>query len=369
MRPPRLPKLPKSIEEAAEWYMHYVSPLALVAAFVIDTFFLLRRVDTLLTTFVLFFYLATAAAILVLISLIQTGRLRHAWLLTITPMLPVVSQYAFGGLFIAFLSLYSRSAAFSLSWIFVAIIATLLIANERFVRFYMRFSFQVTILYTVLFSFLIFYVPLMVGGIGPHLFVLSGVASILIIAAFLYAMFYLVPTLVQDGRAAIARSIAVIFVIFNVLYFTNAIPPLPLALKEAGVYHRVTREGNAYKLLAEPNEWYEPFLRYNTEYHREPGESVSVYTAIFAPAGLTTSVVHEWQYFNEARDAWETRQRVPFSIVGGREEGYRGYTLKASPEVGPWRVNVTTEYGQVIGRVAFTVVPVDEPPPVEEVIR
>src|SRR3989338_3636377 len=125
MRGPRLPKLPKSIEEAAEWYMRYISPLSLIAALLIDTFFLLRRVDTPLTSFVLFFYLTLAAFIIILINLIQTGRLRQWWLLKITPMLPVISQFAVGGLFIAFLSLYSRSATFSLTWIFVAAIAAL----------------------------------------------------------------------------------------------------------------------------------------------------------------------------------------------------------------------------------------------------
>src|SRR3989338_7550831 len=160
---PRFPKLPRNIEEAAEWYILYISPLALVAALLIDTFFLLRRVDTLLTSLVLFFYLSLSAALIVLIALIQTGRLQQWWLLKITPILPVVSQYAFGGLFIAFLSLYSRSAAYSWSWIFVAALIVLLVANERFVRFYLRFSFQMSILFTVLFSFLIFYIPVLFG--------------------------------------------------------------------------------------------------------------------------------------------------------------------------------------------------------------
>src|SRR5262245_18392350 len=112
-------KLQKNIGEAAEWYMRYVSPLSLSVALCIDTFFLLRRVDSLLTSLVLLGYLALAAAISVLISLIQAGKFRHELFLKITPILPVVSQYAYGGLFIAFLSLYSRSATFTVTWIFV----------------------------------------------------------------------------------------------------------------------------------------------------------------------------------------------------------------------------------------------------------
>ncbi|MBI4093489.1 DUF2914 domain-containing protein [Candidatus Kaiserbacteria bacterium] len=369
MRRPKLPQLPRSIEEAAHWYMRYVSPLTLVAALIIDTLFLLRRVDTLLTSFVLFFYLALAAAMCVLIASVQAGRLRQPWLLRVTPALPVLSQYAFGGLFIAFLSLYSRSAALSLSWIFVAALALLLIANERFVRFYLRFAFQVSILFIALFSFLIFYLPLLFGKIGPYMFIGSGVASLLAIAAFLVLQSYVVPDLVRRERTASARSIAAIFLVFNVLYFTNAIPPLPLALKEGGVYHKVERVDHEYRLYAEGVAWYEGYLRYNTTFHRAKGEFVYVYTAIFAPTGLATAVSHEWQRYDEARRDWTTAQVVPYEIVGGREEGYRGYSFYREAEDGRWRVNVLTEHGQLIGRASFTVVNVSEPVPLVLVVR
>ncbi len=366
---PRLPKLPKSIEEAAEWYMRYISPLTLVAALFVDTFFLLRRVDTLLTSLVLFFYLALAASISLVISLIQTGRLQQRWLLKVTPILPVVSQYAFGGLFIAFLSLYSRSAAFSLSWVFVAAIAFLLIANERFVRLYLRFAFQMSVLFITLFSFLIFYLPLLFSSIGPYMFIASGMASLLAIAVFLLLQSYMLPELVRRELTTTTRSIAAIFLVFNILYFTNAIPPLPLALKEGGVYHTVDRMDSEYRLLAEPVEWYEGYLRYNTVFHRAPGESIYVYTAIFAPTGLSTAVSHEWQRYDEERGGWTTELIVPYLIVGGREEGYRGYSVYSRGGEGRWRVNVLTEHGQLIGRVSFRVANVSEPVSIEAIVR
>ena len=350
---PRFPKLPKSIEEAAGWYMRYISPLSLVAALFIDTFFLLRRVDTPLTSFVLFFYLTLAAFIIILINLIQTGRLRQWWLLKITPMLPVVSQFAFGGLFIAFLSLYSRSAAFSLTWVFVVALAALLIANERFVRLYMRFSFQMSIFYLVLFSLLIFYLPLIFRTVGPWMFVASGSASLVAIAVFLRLQAYFTPELVRENLTAIARSVAVIFVAFNILYFTGAIPPLPLALKESGIYHGVSRVEGEYQLLAEPAAWYEAYLPYKTVFHSAEGDSAYVYTAIFAPARLSTTIFHEWQHYDEYARLWVTEQTVSFPIIGGRDEGYRGYTVKEDLAPGDWRVNVLMEFGRIIGRGSF----------------
>lgn len=355
--------------------MRYVSPLLLVVALLIDTFFLLRRVDTVLTSLVLFFYLALSASIIVLVSLIRTGRLRQWWLLKITPLLPVVSQYAFGGLFIAFLSLYSRSAAFSFTWIFVAALAVLLVANERFVRFYLNFSFQMSIFFTVLFSFLIFYVPLVFRTIGPEMFLVSGVVSLVVIAVFLRLLAYLTPELVRDNLTTIARGIAVIFIIFNILYFSNAIPPLPLALKDAGIYHSVVRlpaqagEGNEFHVRYEPIPWYQSYLRYNTTYHRAPSESLYAYSAVFAPSELTTTIYHEWQYYSPGSGEWNTVTMVAFPIIGGREGGYRGFSETNDPVPGKWRVNVKTEHGQIIGRIVFNVVEVSEPAALKESVR
>ena len=94
-----------------------------------------------------------------------------------------------------------------------------------------------------------------------------------------------------------------------------------------------------------------------------------MYTAIFAPSGLSVTVLHEWQYWNDREDAWVTAETVPFYIVGGRDGGYRGYSVKSGLEPGSWRVNVITQYGQTIGRVSFQVVDVPSPVAIQEVTR
>ena len=369
MKRPRLPKLPKNVEELARWYMRYVSPLSLIAALLLDYFVLLRRVDLWQGNLLLFSYLVVAASCITLMNLVETGRLRHPWILKVTPLIPVVAQFAFGGLFAGYLSLYSRSAAVEVTWIFVLILAALLVGNERFVRMYSRFVFQFSIFFVVLFSFLIFFLPVVSGTIGPYMFVISGLASLTVIIGFYYFLYYLVPERAHAERTRVARSIAIILVTFNILYFTGAIPPLPLALKDAGVYHGAARIDGEYRLLEEPRPWYEAYLRYNTVFRRTSSESAYVYTAVFAPAGLTTTVFHEWQRFDAGADAWITEETIPFFIVGGRDGGYRGYSVKRDPTAGHWRVNVVTEFGQVIGRVSFEVVVVQEPVPVGVVIR
>ena len=356
------PRLPKSVEELAQWYMRYISPLALIAGFFADNLILLRRVDIWTSNALLFSYLVIAALCIVVLNLITTGRVRTRWVLAISPLIPVVAQFAFGGLFSGYLSLYSRSATFPASWIFVVLVGALLLGNERFVRQYMKFSFQISMLFAVLFSFLIFFLPVVFHQIGPWMFVLSGIVSLATIAAFLRFIGFLMPELLKNQRTRVARIIAAIFVVFNILFFSNAIPPLPLALKSAGVYHSVARTGDGiFRLGAEFEPWYYQYVPHATVFHYSQGETAYAFSAVFAPTGISTVILHEWQKYDNATGTWLTAATVRFPIIGGRDGGYRGYSFYKSISAGKWRVNVITQYGQLIGRISFTVEDVSAP--------
>ncbi len=349
--------------------MRYVSPLSLIAGFIADNLFLTKRVDLLLTNALLFSYLVIAGLGILLINLIQNGRLRHPLFIKTLPLLPVVAQFAFGGLFSGYLSLYSRSAGVSVSWIFIVALVVLIIGNERFAHFYARFLVQISLYFTVLFSFLIFFLPIVFHRIGPWMFLASGALALMVTGAYLALVFKLIPQMREhSGRAVLA--IAVIFVAFNILYFTNAIPPLPLALKQAGVYHAVMPQaGGGYLLSGEVVPWYEKYLNYAPTFHGAPGAAVYAWSAIFAPSGLSTEILHQWQFYDTTRKQWTTTNTVSFPINGGRDGGYRGYSEKINPASGPWRVNVVTQYGQIIGRISFTVVAASTTPPLVEVAQ
>ena len=346
--------LPKSTEELLRWYERYISPASLLIAFTIDTF-AFRRVDVLLSNLLLFSYLTIAATGIVFFHLIQSGRLKGRGFVAIVPFIPVVIQFGFGGLFSGFVILYSQSAAYATSWIFVIFLAALLIGNERFRRLYTGFVFQASVLFATLISFLIFFLPVVLGRIGTTIFLMSETIAVGTMIAFVYAFSRLAPQVYKESRLRLLESTASIFLIFNLLYFTNAIPPLPLALKEAGVYHSVTRVNGEYHLQAEPLKWYQHYLRYNTVYHKAPGEIVYVFTSVFAPTSLSTTIVHAWEFYDGARQEWLPVSEVGFPIKGGRDGGYRGYTLEDASKPGLWRVNVRTGDGRLIGRISFRV--------------
>ena len=108
-------------------------------------------------------------------------------------------------------------------------------------------------------------------------------------------------------------------------------------------------------MTGEGQPWY-AFLVLRETIHVSAGNPVYFYSAVFAPTRITeTRIVHHWQYFDEKNGAWGTRSRIEFSISGGRDGGYRGYSLKTNMEPGLWRVRVETTRGQVLGQKSFWV--------------
>jgi len=353
-----LSKLPRSTEELLRWYEKYMSPLSLLIGFTLDNF-ALKRVDLFWGNVLLFGYLAAATAAIVVFHLIQSGRWRGKFFLTLLPFTTIVIQFGFGGLFSGFVILYSHSAAYATSWIFVVLLAALMIGNERFRRHYTKFAFQASILFVALVSFLIFFLPVVTGKIGTTMFFVSQAVAIGVMVLFVRSFAFAAPEVFRDAKWPLRKAVASIILIFNVLYFTNAIPPLPLGLKDAGVYHSLQKSGDVYQLQAEPLEWYQKYLNYNTVFHRAPGERIFVFTAVFAPTKLSTTIIHEWEHYDEATGKWVVRSSVAFAINGGRDKGYRGYSILDSAAEGKWRVNVKNG-GKLVGRVSFVVQNVSE---------
>lgn len=330
---------------------------SMLLGFIVDSL-TLTRIDLLFDNLVLFFYLGVAVMGIAITNLYDTGvwrgtpdgvRLLHRIPTYARTLSPFLMQYAFGGLLSGFFVFYWRGASFSTSWLFLVLLLGLLVGNEFFRTRYQQFLFQVSILFFVLYSYMIFFVPVVVGAMGPWIFLLSGAVSVGSMSLLLYGFSYLMPATRQQLRIAVAGSISGIFLIMNAMYFLNILPPLPLSLKEAGVYHEITRIDGGYRASVEEQPWY-AFLPLRTTVHLVPGRPVYFYSAIFAPTRLAgIRIVHHWQYFNETKDGWESRSRVEYAITGGQDGGYRGYSLKTNMEPGLWRVRVETVRGQVVG--------------------
>ena len=236
-------------------YEHRLSIGAFFLGFIIDNL-TLTRIDLWLDNLILGSYIVLAALSILLFQVVLNKEKLGYFSSRLYLILPLIIQFAFGGLFSGYFVFYSRSASFATSWIFVILILALLIGNEVFKKRYARLEFQVSIFFITLFSFSIFYIPILFNEIGVWVFMLSGLVSLVLIWIFVKILGFVIKEKARVARQKIFTSIFSIYVIFNILYFTNIIPPIPLSMKDAGVFYLVERlENGNYNVLTEDLKW------------------------------------------------------------------------------------------------------------------
>ncbi len=196
--------------------------------------------------------------------------------------------------------------------------------------------------------------PFVFNSISPLTYVASCALSTILVLLIVSALSHLAKN-IRDHHFGITCGVIGVGAVMTALYFMNVIPPLPLSLREAGIYHRIVSDGQQYELVGEEENFFQR-LWPGQAVHAATGSTLYAYTAIFAPTDVQTRLVHEWQLYDADQRQWIVKSRIPFDIRGGRQEGYRAYTQTSTTQPGKWRVSVETERGQVVGRVTFTVV-------------
>lgn len=330
---------------------------------------MLQRIDMLIDNlFFTSYVLITATSIVLYHSLDYKASIRGTKVPSIVDWLPFVIQFCFGALFSGFFVFYSRSGSLFTSWPFLLFLLALLFGNEHVRQHYARLTFQVIMFFVVIFSYCIFLVPLLLHRMGPAEFILSGIFTVVIVLGLLYVLYRATPQRYLKSRPLILFSLSLVYILFNILYFTNIIPPIPLSLKEIGIYHYVERtaDGN-YRALREKLSLFDIKGKLKPTFHYMEGEAIYAYTSIFSPTSLDVTVFHEWYKYHEDTKKWIFTSRIPYSIVGGGANGYRGYTIKESIVDGLWRVDVVTERGQLLGRMKFMITKTVSPPILEEI--
>lgn len=351
---------------AHSWYAEYehaISSVALVGGFVLDLL-TIQRVDAVWENSWILLHLSIVAVCIVLINRKQQAgseeqnllrERSHFWYVTLM-------QFSFGGLLSAFFLFYFRSSSLFVSWPFLLILALAFWANERLKHHYARITFQISFLFLSLFSFAIFIIPVLVHRVGTVIFIASGLLSLLIILGYLAFLEFVTKEQFFRGKSKLYYSITGIFLTLNFLYFFNIIPPIPLSLKDAGMYHSITKGSNGeYVVTDEVRSWKDYFTFYQS-IRMTQSETLVAYSAVFSPTKLDTTIVHKWQRYDAEKNEWLTVSTVSLSVIGGRDRGYRTYSTKSALSEGKWRVSVENPRGQVIGRLPFEVVVQNIPP-------
>ncbi len=281
---------------------------------------------------------------------------------SIAVILPLLAQYLIGNLLSWFLIFYTKSAVLEASWPFLLILLLVFVGNEWFRKYKDRIAFIAVLLFFAAYAYTIFALPLFLRELGPWIFAGSTLVAILAFGIYLF----LLSRVAKLGRtlAPLIGSCLAIVALVVTAYFTGLVPPIPLALKDSGIYHSLAREGDRYVVMAEAgNAWWDP--RPET-IHAVPGQSLYAFSAVQAPIRFGATVVHRWQRYDEEAREWTTQSRIAFPIAGGRADGFRGYSEVGSVTPGEWRVRVETENGQIIGQMRFTAVRAANPPVLRE---
>jgi hypothetical protein len=343
----------------------YISPISLIYGFIF-TSLTLTRVDMPMENFwIIVNILIVSFGIFVMTFYENRAKQKNILAEDIQKVnfyLTLAIQFALGGLFSTFFIFYIRSSSLTQSWFFLLILLILLVGNEIWKKHYERLVFQISVLFVSLYLFLIFILPVLLHRLGADIFVASGIISLAIIFLFLLLLKRFAREKFHNQHRNLRISVVAIFVTMNLMYFTNIIPPIPLSLKDSGVYHGITKvaEGK-YEGKSENYIWQDHFRLYPV-FQQQKGEVIYVYSAIFSPIKLNTEIIHQWQYYDEEEKEWVDSSRIILPISGGRDEGFRTYSAKQSVTPGLWRVKVMTERGQTMGRINFKVERVDISP-------
>jgi len=339
---------------------------------VFDTF-TLTRIDRLQDNLILLAYLLLLGGLIVLSARAEPGAaggqppslLRKA-----RPYYPMAIQFLFGGLFSAYAIFYSRSASLTTTGIFALVLVGLLVGNE-FLRDRLTNVRLLVGLYSLAaFSFFTFFIPVLTGLMNTAVFLLGAALSLGLTLELATLLTKEAPFLRRRRVSLTGLPAIMVTGVMVAFYFLNWIPPVPLSLRLGGIYHEVSKVDGTYRLAYEAGPWYRIWRR-SDEPFRGEGPAYC-FTAVFAPVDLSTTVYHRWQMRppgNEgAKRGYVTMDRIGFTIAGGRDDGYRGYTVKQQVVPGDWRVDVETADGRIIGRVSFRVEPAPDNPAALETI-
>jgi len=353
-------KAKAKLEELYEKHEEHVAIAIFGVGFIWDSL-TMTRVDNPIDNVILLFYLIIIGTMIIFTLRRQCGKVAPAWIHKLEPYFPWTMQFCFGGLFSSYVIFYFKSASFTRTQFFFLILVILWVANE-FLQERLQNPVLLAVLYSFcLLSFLAFFLPVVLAAVNEWIFLLASLISLLASLFVFYMGFLYHPNGWKQRMKSIALWMLSVAVAVNVLYFADLIPPVPLALKDVGIYHKATKTPEGYEVqYVAPSAW-RFWVDWDSPFYWSPGDRVYCYTAIFAPGEVRVRVRHVWS--RKTPDGWVKTDQLPFQISAGRENGYRGYTFKHGVTPGKWRVAVETMRGQTLGVITFNIVPSPVPLP------
>jgi hypothetical protein len=337
------------LKTLGSWYARNerrISSISLVTGFIFDLLFV-QQIDIKYQSIWIGAHILIATIVGFLIHWKKT-EVFHFWALSIL-------QFLLGGMLGTLLMFYMKGAVFAVAWPFFLVLTAGIIGNEFLKKHYKRVSLQIGFIFFGVFLLMIYLVPMMAGNISQFLFIVSGIMSLIVITGIYYVItFSLQKTERYKVRTHVRIVILSMYILLNGMYFSGAIPPLPLMIPNSGIFHMIQRSpSGVYTAQREPRRTLLFGLIQKRQTLTLTGNLVYAYSAVRSPVSFQIRIVHQWQYYNSSTGTWETRAEIATPVTGGRSGGYRTYSQMRIASEGKWRVNIKTTTGQTIGRIRF----------------
>ena len=356
--PDAIPASPGAVQRLKVYYEkneRSIAVLSFVAGFVFDIV-TLGRIDSWFAIGQQVLYLVLIATALTQMMLEQAGPppqrdgmfvLKRWYYQSRT----AIVHFLFGSLLNLYTIFFFKSSSLLVSFGFLVFLVLLLVANEskRFKSLGLPFKFAMLSL--CMLSFFAYVVPIAVGSIGVVVFLASMLIGCLPMIALGWWVRTWASQLSVPARNHIQVPLGLVLLGFFVLYYFRVIPPVPLSIPFIGVYHSVERTEQDYRLSHERPPW-RFWHNGDQEFVARPGDKVYVFFRVFSPTRFSDQVLMRWYWKDEAR-GWALQDSIPIKIVGGREQGFRGYGFKSKYQPGAWKVQIETTDSREIGRVYF----------------
>jgi hypothetical protein len=342
----------------------YAPIIFFIGGFIFDTL-TLGRVDRLYDLTVLSLHMTFLTITIYLFNLADDFKWKNRFLLRLRDYYPLAIQFFFGALSSAYVIYFSRSVSLSKTMSFFIILLVLLFANELLKKRISNKYLQFSVYFFINFTFFSFIIPVLIKVMNTNVFILSGLISFALTLTLISVIYFKSPS--TRAEIKLGKVIGLVFGLYgmiNLFYVFNLIPPVPLALENGLVAHNIKVENNTYTVTYETDDWYIFWRDHRLKFISEPEETVYVFTSIFAPTDIEKSIYHRWKWYNNQTEEWQTIEDIGYTIKGGRNYGYRGYTYKNNTMPGLWKVEVITEEELIIGVVDFEIIVNDTLKPV-----
>jgi len=271
-----------------------------------------------------------------------------------------IVHFLLGSLLSLYTLFFFKSSSVFVSFAFMSVLVLLLVANESKRLKALGLSVKFALFSLCVLSFSASVVPVFVGSIGLFVFMLSMLVGSLPLAVINRRIRIHAPERTRQARQQILLPFGLVLAGFLSLYLLRLIPPVPLSIPFIGVYHNIERGEDTFRLSHE-----RPFWRIwhngDQDFLAQPGDKLYVYFRVFSPTRFSDQVLMRW-FWKDSAGRWRLQDAIPIKIVGGRQQGFRGYGVKSNYQPGDWKLQVETTDEREIGRVYFEVAAVPEAP-------